>query len=243
MSRAHALPVAGAGPLGVELSAPGIIFTPSNSSAMKILFPLFLLLPLLLAAQTDSVPQAAPRPAALLPQFDSATVWEGVRIKTAQVFGEKDVEPDFKIKNKAKKRELIAALEGQFQVNVADSEIRSIKKAGALADYIFQAQQGIVMFSKAGFQGKVERIAGNRQTCKENADCLNFIGSLIVPKGIKVTLYNQPKFKGDQLLIDASQQEVRINSFMTLRFEGAVTTTNRSVNWREEVRSIRVAKN
>ncbi len=192
--------------------------------------------------QTDHIRQIEKKPAALLRQLDSATIWEGVRIKTEQIFGEASVEPSFKIKNKSKRRELIAALEGQFQVNVGESEIRSLKRAGALADYIFQAQQGLVMFSKAGFQGKVERYAGDRKECKEDGDCLNFIGALIVPKGYSATLYNQPDFKGEQLVVDASKEEVRIHSFFAIQFEGAVSTTSKTVNWREEVQSLQVNK-
>lgn len=193
-------------------------------------------------AQTDSTRQTEKKPAVLLRQLDHATIWEGVRIKTEQIFGEDNVEPSFKIKNKSKRRELIAALEGQFQVNIGESEIRSLKRAGALADYIFEAQQGIVLFSKAGFQGKVERYAGDRKKCKEDSDCLNFIGALIVPKGYIATLYNQPDFKGERLVVDASKEEVRIHSFFAITFEGAVSTTSKAVNWREEVQSLQVKK-
>jgi len=181
-------------------------------------------------------------PVAVLRQLDSATVWEGVRIKTEQVFGEEHVTPSSKIKKKEKRAELIEALEGQFQVNVADAEIRSLKRAGELAEYIFKAQQGIVLFSKAGFHGKVERLATDRKESKENADCLNFIGALIVPKGWKVTFYNQPKFKGAQLSIDATRAEVRINSLLAIPYDAAVSSTDKSVNWREEVRSLRIFK-
>src|SRR5690606_23851566 len=143
-------------------------------------------------------------------------------------------------KNRSKRKELVAALEGQFQVNVGDSDIKSLKHAGELADYIFRAQQGIAMFSKTIFQGKVERFATDRRGCKEDGDCLNFIGSLIVPKGLIVTFFSQPKFKGEQLVMDASKEEVRVNSFLKLAFEGTVSTTNKSVNWREETRSLRI---
>jgi hypothetical protein len=204
--------------------------------------PLLLLLPLLLptfsTAQTDSLP----RPVALLRPFDRATVWEGVRIKTAQVFEEETVEPGFKIKKKEKRRELVAALEGQFQVNVADGEIRSLKRAGALADYIFEAQQGVALFSKAGFQGKVERFADDREHCKENGDCINFIGALIVPKGYRLTLYNQPGFKGEQLVIDAAKGEIRIPSLLAVTSGEGITNTGPAVNWRESVQSLKVEK-
>lgn len=181
-------------------------------------------------------------PSTLLRQLDSATVWDGVRVATEQVFGEKNIELSFKIKNKAKRASLIAVLEGQFQVNISAHESKSFKRAKDLSDYIFQAQQGIVMFSKTNFQGKVERFATNRRECKEGADCLNFIGSVIVPKGYVATLYNQPKYKGEQMVIDASKEEVRINSFIVLHFDGPISTTNTSVNWREEVQSIRIIR-
>jgi hypothetical protein len=193
-------------------------------------------------AQTDSTRQTEKKPAVLLRQLDSSTIWEGVRIKTEQVFEEQNVTPSFKIKNKSKRAALVAALEGQFQVNIGEQDIRSLKRAGDLSNYIFQAQQGVVMFSKTKFQGKVERYATDREECKEGADCLNFIGSLIVPQGLKVTLFSQPDFKGEQLVIDAVKEEVRINSFLNIAFEGAIFTTNKAVNWREEVRSLRILK-
>lgn len=193
------------------------------------------------SAQVNNTQETENRPFTLLRQLDSATIREGVRIATEQIFGEKNVEPSFKIKNKKKRKDLVEALEGQFQVNAGADEIKSFKRAKDLSDYIFRAQQGIAMFSKTNFQGKVERFATDRRECKEDGDCLNFIGSLIVPKGLKVTLYDQPKFKGEQLVIDASEEEVRISSFIKITFEGTVSTTNKSVNWREEVRSLRIA--
>lgn len=209
---------------------------------MKILPPAFrlplLFLPTFAVAQTDSLP----KPLALLRQFDRATIWEGVRIKTAQIFGEETVEPDFKIKKREKRRELVAALEGQFQVNVADSEIRSLKRASALADYIFEAQQGVALFSRAGFQGKVERIADDREHCKENGDCINFIGALIVPKGYRLTLYNQPEFKGERLVIDATAGEIRIASLLAIQPGGGITSTGPAINWRESAQSLKVEK-
>lgn len=173
--------------------------------------------------------------------IDSTTVWEGVRIKTEELFQETGIEPSFKIKkDKDKRRALVEALEGQFQVNIGDDEIRSFKRAGDLAAYIFQAQYGATVFSKSGFMGKVERMTGERKTCRENGDCLNYFGSMIVPKGLIVTLFDQAKFKGDRMVIDARTEEVRIASFLNLTFEGHLSTTNKAVNWRESVKSIRI---
>lgn len=179
----------------------------------------------------------------VLPPFDRPTVWEAVRIKTESLFEEKDVTPRFKIKSdKDARRQLIEALEGQFQVNIGDAEIRSLKRADDLTDYIFEAQQGFTMFSKAFFQGKVERMSSQRKSCKEDGDCINFIGSLIVPKGVVLTLFSQPNFKGEQLVVDATTEERRIESFFEIQFVGGISTTNRAINWREEVRSVKIGK-
>jgi len=199
------------------------------------------LLLLLLFANTVLAQSESPNiPTKVLPPFDSATVWEGVRIKTEAVFGEKNVERTFKIKNKKKRKGLVAALEGQFQVNIGDGEIRSLKRAGDLADNIFDAQRGMIVFSKMNFQGKVERLATDRKDCDDDFDCLNFIGSVILPKGLTVTLFSQPKFQGEQLVIDATKEEVRIASFLKIDFSETISTTNKAVNWREDVRSVRV---
>jgi hypothetical protein len=198
----------------------------------------------LLFANTVLAQSESPNmPGKVLPLFDSATVWEGVRIKTATVFGEKNVERTFKIKNKKKRAALVAALEGQFQVNIGEAETRSLKRAGNLANNIFQAQRGMVMFSKASFQGKIERIATDRKDCGDSFDCLNFIGSVIVPQGLTVTLFNKPKFQGEQMVIDATRAEVRIASFFKIDFSETISTTNKAVNWREDVRSVRVKTN
>lgn len=202
-----------------------------------------LILLLLFANTARAQSELPPMPAKVLPPFDSATVWEGVRIKTEAVFGEKNVKRTFKIKNKKKRKELVAALEGQFQVNIGEAEIRSLKRAGNLADNIFQAQGGMAMFSKANFQGKIERIATDRKDCDDDFDCLNFIGSAIVPKGLTVTLFSQPKFQGEQMVIDATRAEVRIASFFKIDFSETISTTNKAVNWRENVRSVRVKRN
>lgn len=222
------------------LSVPILYFRAKSLLKMRTILLFFIVINSV-SAQVNNTQETENRPFTLLRQLDSATIREGVRIKTEQIFGEKNVEPSFKIKNKKKRKELVEALEGQFQVNAGADEIKSFKRAKDLSDYIFRAQQGIAMFSKTNFQGKVERFATDRRECKEDGDCLNFIGSLIVPKGWVVTLYNQPKFKGEQLVINASKEEVRINSFIKIAFEGAVSTTNKSVNWREEVRSLRIA--
>jgi len=208
---------------------------------MRIL-PLLLLFANIIFAQTDSTQQLEKKPLSLLRQLDSATVWEGVRIATEQFFQEKNVTPSFKIKNKEKRKALVAAIEGQFQINASDDDIKSFKRAKDLSDYVFRAQQGVVFFSKNNFQGKVERLATDRKDCDENADCLNFIGSLLVPKGWRVTLFSQLKFKGEQLTIDAAKEEVRLASFIKIDFAATVVTTNKSLNWREDTRSIRIQK-
>lgn len=201
------------------------------------------------SAQFDTPKLTPPRDRTFSPEFsligpmDAATVWEGVRIKTEMIFGEKDVDRDFKIKSdKDKRHELVTALEGQFQVNIGEKELRSLKRAGDLADHIFEAQSGPVFFSKAHFQGKAERLAGARRDCKENFDCLNYIGSAVVPRGLKVTLYSRPKFKGEKLVIDASGEEVRIGSFFNLEFSKTLQTTDQAVNWREEIHSLRISE-
>ena len=186
---------------------------------------------------TDDEPAQSP----VLRLLDRAIVWEGVRIKTQEIFKEENVGESFKIKgDKDKRRELVAALEGQFQVNIGDGEIKSLKRASDLADYLLRAQNGMVMFSKADFKGKAERLVGERKDCDDNFDCLNFIGSVVVPKGLTVTLFSRPKFKGERLVIDATKEEARIASFFKINFEGGVSTTNKTVNWREEVRSVRI---
>ena len=81
----------------------------------------------------------------------------------------------------------------------------------------------------------------DRDDCDENFDCLNFIGSLIVPKGWKVIFFSQPDFKGEQLTINA-EKEVLIPDFSKIAFSEAISTTSKAVNWREEARSVRFAK-
>ena len=179
----------------------------------------------------------------VLPQFDRNTVWEAVRIKTRVVYGDSSVSERFKIKrDKDLRRDLVAALEGQFQVNIGDDEIRSLKRVEDLVDYLFDAQRGPVTFSRNNFQGKVERLGTSRKACKEEGDCLNFIGAMMVPAGFTVTLYSQPKYKGEQMVINARNKEVRIPNFFNIEFAQAVTTTSKVINWREEVRSVKIEK-
>ena len=82
----------------------------------------------------------------------------------------------------------------------------------------------------------------DRENCEEQGDCLHYVGAMIVPKGMYVTFFSQPKFKGEQMTIDASSEEVRIPSFFNITFEGPVSTTNKTLNWREEIRSVRFGK-
>lgn len=179
-------------------------------------------------------------PSHVIRRIDSLDVGEGVRIKTEEIYRKAVPDLSFRIKkDKKKRKELIEALEAQFQVNISDDNTRSIKTAGDLAELIYRAQGGITMFSKAGFQGKVERMAGSRNDCA-GGDCLNYPGSVIVPKGFIVTFYTKPKFKGDQLVVDARGQEVRINSFIDLKIKGPVRTTNEDIVWRESIRSIKI---
>lgn len=225
-----------------------------NNLLLRLLLPFALgtLCQTPLFAQTDqTLPDSsrAARPNALqrsvvLPPFARPTVWEAVRIMTETLFEEKDVTPRFKIKSdKEARRQLVAALEGQFQVNIGDNEIRSLKRADDLTDYIFEAQNGLAVFSKAYFQGKVERMSSPRKSCKEDGDCINFIGSIRVPKGMVVTLFSQPNFKGEQLLIDATAEERVIESLFDIRYGAGISTTSQAVNWREEVRSLKFGAN
>lgn len=227
-------------------NAPTPPYNPFNMNNRSLACSLFLTL-LTLPALAQSNPTAsaadstAPQASTIVRLLDRSAVWEGVRIKTEELFQDSIVGPRFKIKSdKAVRLQLVAALEGQFQVNIGDDEVRSLKRAEDLADYIFEAQNGPTMFSKDHFLGKVERLATNRKFCQEAGDCLHFIGSFAVPKGMVVTLYDQPKFKGEQLVIDASREEVRIPSFFNIDFNNNVTTTNRSVNWRENVQSLKI---
>jgi len=64
-----------------------------------------------------------------------------------------------------------------------------------------------------------------------------------VPKGVTVTLFSQPKFQGEQLVMDATKEELRIASFLKIDFSETISTTNKAVNWRENVRSLRVKRN
>lgn len=221
----------------------------NNSLRPFLLSALLTLCQVLVFAQADppatgkEVPAAEDKPqrSVVLPPFDRTTVWDAVRIKTMSLFEETDVTPKFKIKSdKEARRQLIEALEGQFQVNIGDAEIRSLKRADDLTDYIFEAQRGFTMFSKARFQGKVERMSSPRKSCKEDGDCINFIGALIVPKGMVLTLFSQPNFKGEQLVVDATTEEQRIESFFDIPFSGNISTTSRAINWREEVRSVKM---
>lgn len=205
-------------------------------------FCLLLCPPSQLNAQSETALPQAPVPrSVVLPPFDQATVWEAVRIKTEMLFEEKDVTPRFKIKSDKKaRRVLIEALEGQFQVNIGDAEIKSLKRAEDLTEYIFAAQSGFTLFSKANYQGKVERMSSDRKSCKEDGDCLNFIGSLVVPKGLVLILYNEANFKGESLTIDATPEERRIDSFFQIAYGPGISTTNPAVNWREEVKSVQM---
>jgi len=208
---------------------------------MRIVF-LLLFFARLLAAQSDSVTNG-PNQSPVIRTLDSAAIWEGVRIKTEEIFGETGIGPSFRVKKDKDRREALArALEAQFQVNMSDDDIRSMKRAADLSGYIFRAQNGLVAFSKAGFRGKVERLFTDRKKCKENGDCLNYIGAVIVPKGMVATFFDQPKFRGAQMTIDASKEEVRIASFFNLVFEGPVSTTDKTVNWRESIQSVRFRK-
>jgi hypothetical protein len=172
---------------------------------------------------------------------DLNTVWEAVQIKTQEIYQEKEITPSFKIKSdKDSRLDLVHALEGQFQVNIGADEISSLKKASDLRDYLFEAQNGPIAFSKINFKGKVERLGTKRKNCKEDFDCLNFIGSMFVPKGVVVKLYSDKKFKGDYLKIDARNQAVEIPTFFDIKAEGPVSSNNVGFNWRENTHSIKI---
>lgn len=220
-------------------------FFPARLWLSGAAFALFLVLTQVYTAHAQegqsTAADASLKRSVVLSPFDQARVWEAVRIKTEGLFEEKDVTPRFKIKSDKKaRRQLVEALEGQFQVNIGDHEIRALKRAEDLAAYLLAAQGGFTLFSKAYYQGKVERMNTDRKSCKEDGDCLNFIGSLMVPKGMVLYLYNQPNFKGDYLTIDATAEERRIDTLLSISYGNGISTTNPAINWREEVRSLRI---
>ncbi len=194
-----------------------------------------------LDADHDEHKPTAKNSSSILDMKDLNTVWEAVRLKTQEIYQENEVTPSFKIKSdKDSRLDLVHALEGQFQVNIGNDEIRSLKKAADLRDYLYEAQNGPITFSKINFQGKVERLGTKRKNCKEDFDCLNFIGSMFVPKGVIVTLYNDKKFKGEYLRIDARNQAIEIPTFFDIKVEGNISSNNAGYNWRESTHSIKI---
>lgn len=138
-------------------------------------------------------------------------------------------------------KKLLMILEMAFEVNLSEADKKGFKTIGDLSDYFYVAQFAPQFFTQTGFSAKSAKILTHRADFDSNADGLGKIGSLIVPKGIRLTLYSNKNFKGKKLEINAHDEAIEIPDMSAIQPErGKIKDGGKGVNWGVNTQSVKV---
>jgi TonB family protein len=103
-------------------------------------------------------------------------------------------------------------------------------------DYIFdEYANAIAIYSEPDFDGNWTCVLDD-----ENSTLVDWISSIIIPKGNIVKLFSESFFEGDVLIIDASKNKVEISDMSNITENINISISNAQTNWDDKVRSIRI---
>ncbi|MBC7778092.1 MAG: energy transducer TonB [Phycisphaerae bacterium] len=143
--------------------------------------------------------------------------------------------------NNLNDKKLLMILEMAFEIKLADGDRKDFETMGPLSDYFYKAQFAPQFFTEAGFGGKSAKILTHRADFDANADGLGKIGSLIVPKGIRVVLFSKKGFKGKKLEINAKEAEIEIPDLSSIQStKGKIKNGGKDVHWGVNTQSAKI---
>ncbi len=136
---------------------------------------------------------------------------------------------------------LLSALEMAFKTKLSEVDKKGFKQLAQVSDYFYQAQFAPTFYTNDQFRSKQANILTNRADFDTNADGLGKIGSIKVPKGIKVVLYSKKNFKGKKLEFFAEAGPLEIPDWSAfISGEGKIKAEGKGVNWGLNTQSVKV---
>ncbi len=138
-------------------------------------------------------------------------------------------------------KKLLMILEMAFELKFAAGDRNDFETIGGLSNYCYLAQFAPQFFTRTDFSGKSAKILTHRADFDSNADGLGKIGSLKVPKGIRVVLFSKKNFKGKKLEINANNEAIEIPDLSKIQpLKGKIKDGGKGVNWGVNTQSVKI---
>ena len=176
------------------------------------------------------------------PLYNELQTWDLVRTAAAKTNVSGAAQPDTPFSDSGKQDQLfLKTLEIVFAVKMSDIDRKKLKNLREVAEYFYRSQFGPEFHSGTHFTGKFARMLTNRPDYDLQTEGLGVTGSVKVPKGVKVIMYSQKKFKGKKLEIDASAGPVEIPDLSAAFADiPAVRNEDPTINWMYLIQSIQI---
>lgn len=183
-------------------------------------------------------------PGRLPKRGSKAQIWTAVQNAISLTYGTATpVDQNYPILQNDKNRSaLIEMLENSFRIKSSEADSAMLKTAGAVSAYFHRAQYAPIVYAENGLHGAFFKYPSSRPNFDIKKEGLEKIGSLRVPKGVKMVLYNKPNFEGKQLEINALNEAIFISTLSRLNFEkDRISTNSKSwIDWSVQTKSIQI---
>ncbi len=141
----------------------------------------------------------------------------------------------------SEEKKLLSALEMAFKTKLSEVDKKGFKLLTQVSDYFYLSQFAPTFFTSDQFRGTQANILTHRANFDANGDGLGKIGSLKVPKGLKLILYSKKNFKGKKLELNAEAGALDLGDLTTLPTEkGKIKAEGKGVNWGVNTQSVKV---
>ena len=138
-------------------------------------------------------------------------------------------------------KKLAALLESTLEIKFGKGDLLDVHTLGELSEQCYRIQFAPKFYLQAGFSGRAAKILTHRADFDSNADGTGKIGSLKVPKGIRVVLYSKKNFKGKKLEINAGEEAIEIPDLSSIQpLKGKINNGGKKVNWSMNTQSVKI---
>ncbi len=141
--------------------------------------------------------------------------------------------------------EAIFGIERKFEISVADDFLNNVKTVSDLVDYIHNSlTNSVKLFSDKNFIGKQLNATGDITPYRFPAESIieHGLSSIIVPKGYCVTLFTIYNFKGENLVITADTEEIRIPDLSNISNNPHLKLSVKNFNFEDKIVSMTIKK-
>ncbi len=138
--------------------------------------------------------------------------------------------------------EVILYFEKEFGIYIGNDVIEKYFIVGQAVDAIFDIfNNGISLYGDNNFSGNLKLLTDDYDSYRDNI-VENGLSSIIVPKGCKVFLFTEKDYKGEFIVINATEKEVKIKSFKKIKSTKYITLSNNIFEWNDKIVSIKVKR-